>query len=80
MNVHQLLLDGLNEDAVDFKPTYDENDEEPLNGKQEKNGAAKNGETRDNDYVKTWDEFIFTNIGNIGNWLYDNQLERNILD
>ncbi|MEO0451544.1 MAG: DNA topoisomerase IV subunit A, partial [Pseudomonadota bacterium] len=26
----QLLLDGLNEDAVDFKPTYDENDEEPV--------------------------------------------------
>ena len=26
----QLLLDGLNEDAVDFKPTYDENETEPV--------------------------------------------------
>ena len=25
----ELLLEGLNEDAVDFKPTYDENDTEP---------------------------------------------------
>ena len=26
----QLLLEGLSENAVDFKPTYDENDEEPV--------------------------------------------------
>src|SRR6202000_2234207 len=25
-----LLLDGINEDAVDFRPTYDDQDEEPV--------------------------------------------------